>query len=519
MAQKKNSAPPKNSSKHLEPQSKKTKKSNDDVGDDEMMMIKRSETSTELFSLDVLMVIGSFAETIDLVRSMALVCRDWNQAVLNDGVFSAVFGRDFGDAQWFVDKINYNLSVDLMAPFAIKAKKEKENDEDEDDDYSNCDDREVPNRPVPNPSADKLTLSEIREILESGFGKGKFWYSLYRLVIAFIPIQCPKLITENEIVIPLNKGTKKKITKKKKSKKNTKKKAPPKKDSDEEDYLKKDVIHRVLSEDDDDSDFEKKISSNYYYFTLGLQEMTDSMENVALASRLIPALEYDLSTYKLGIILSLFDRHGLILNYFGQNLSHQECLNKITKEYKEHQKRVLNYNFSECTRSDVGALPRTPYIEILTSFQIGYDTADSHPCSILQFCYAILCGKETELFKGTRRKPKKLSTFDDDYELNNMIGVGPNTEDKFMPYCSYEIIEKPRFDEYSFGVSKIMIEVDPRNLHSKFISSFPGWARSFWNANFYFFHVVEFETFVRDFNDSDILMVAQNQNQILHNLC
>ncbi|KAG2372932.1 hypothetical protein C9374_013054 [Naegleria lovaniensis] len=394
---------------------------------------------------DTLILIGSFMEIIDIIKSMSGVCKYWNEVCDGDALWKGLFHRELGSVDWLISKLNKNLQQSAssggtasMHSFKIcplpkwrdKNKKERvqapsykiitqkhlhfrnyekryfgfdeDSAGDDDDDNVDDDDDEVMNgnekkdvgvlkksslkRSIEEGKQTIISLDVLKEVLEDCYGVNRFWLSLFKVVAAMIPIQSYKLMTEKQIIQPLDN-----VTPMVSSKKKDDDDDDDDDDDEDEDYDEDDEADNQKEDDQSDEEKEKKsanqkpkddffkrdfmfkgkkseeatehlISKNYCYFTVRLEQILDvifgsELENATLLQQ---ALYIDIKTHKLAVILSIFDRHGIVLNYFGSDSNATEkYLNKITGQLAIHAQNITNYVLSKKTRP---ALPRTPYV-------------------------------------------------------------------------------------------------------------------------------------------------------------
>ncbi|KAG2392462.1 hypothetical protein C9374_012714 [Naegleria lovaniensis] len=424
-----------------------------------------------MFAPDTLVLIGSFLEISDILKSMSGVCKFWNQVSLGDFLWKIVFQREFGTVDWFLEKLNSNYYF-YGEWFGY--------DSLDDEDYEDT---------------SPITLELVQQVLEDCYGENRFWLSLFKLVVSMIPIQNYKMMTEKQIIQSLE--------------------AQPRAQKavdydDEEEFFKQDYLapKAKMSMSHNSS----LISYNYCYFTVRVKRMLDDIDSskVQGAPVLRKAVNGCTTTHKLAVILSIFDRHGMILNYFGSNSSTtQKYLNKITDELAIHAQNITKYDLMN---KEKPALPRTPYISECDQMCVGLKDSH-HSISILKFCYSILCSKEQNIYQPTilpNVADGSNGIEDDDEHLATNVSVGPLTEDSFMPFVNYILMDKASSDFYA----------TKEQQSTEFRSGKPGWCYGFWNANLYWFHVAYFNTLLKFGGGNDfILRVEQDQSNVLHNLC
>ncbi|KAF0972226.1 hypothetical protein FDP41_009534 [Naegleria fowleri] len=567
---------------------------------------KESEHRSILLASDTLIWIGSYLDVLDIIRSMSRVCKFWNDVCWGDALWKGLFQRELGEVDWFMDKLNKNLQNakyddDLPRPITYKIcpmksfrslwNKDKDcsnsdklsykiitedhphfidyehrpgydTDSDEEEERiskSSTLKRKNPKKETKNSFAKKrtepqqvvemLSLGMVQQVLEDCFGEDRFWMSLFKLVVSMIPLQNYKMMTEKQIIQPLQNVE-----------------SVPKdsgvreiddydsnKDNDEEEedeqessqlsspneFFQKD---HVFKGHHDEESWHNLISKNYCYFTVLLNEMVTRIESseVEHASLFRKALYLDIKTHKLAVILSIFDRHGLILRYFGRDHdTTQNYLTKIDDQLAIHVQNVINYNHFQ---KKLPALPRTPYIAECDQMCVGVKSC-YHLITVLKFCFYVLCEKEDFIYQpnlGLKQQEKDTALMMKDQQsvlqnniyddqlidtklpLEKNVAVGPLTQDAFMPFCKYLLMDRPVFDRYSYGVSRVSVKMDGQRQVAHFASGKPGWCCGFWNANFYWYHTARFETLLGmecDENAHSILRVEQDQSNILHNLC
>ncbi|KAG2377734.1 hypothetical protein C9374_008819 [Naegleria lovaniensis] len=436
---------------------------------------------------DTLILIGSFMEIIDIIKSMSGVCKYWNEVCDGDALWKGLFHRELGSVDWLISKLNKNLQQSassggtamkrILRPVAHNREDGGLNyekryfgfDEDsagEDDD--NVDDDEVMNgnekkdvgvlkktslkRSIEEGKQTIISLDVLKEVLEDCYGVNRFWLSLFKVVAAMIPIQSYKLMTEKQIIQPLDNVTPMVSSKKKDDDDDD--------DDEDEDYDEDDEADNQEEDDQSDEEKEKKsanqkpkddffkrdfmfkgkkseeatehlISKNYCYFTVRLEQILDvifgsELENATLLQQ---ALYVDIKTHKLAVILSIFDRHGIILNYFGSDSNATEkYLNKITGQLAIHAQNITNYVLSKKTRP---ALPRTPYVTECDTMCVGL-TKSHHTISILKFCYSVLCEQEDSIYQpdSVHHNEENIKKANDEEEENNDVNDDNDGEER-----------------------------------------------------------------------------------------
>ncbi|KAF0978428.1 hypothetical protein FDP41_002248 [Naegleria fowleri] len=520
-----------------------------------------------LLAVDTLVLVGTFLEISDILKSMSRVCTGWNQVFLDDCLWRFLFQRDLGNVDWFLQKLNHNFN-DLSSQLCSTSEdseEEKDKKKNEKPSYksklSKKDQTKSPEKKgeskviTSNKDGNEATISLeiLQKVLEDCYGENRFWLSLFRLVVAMIPIQNYKMMTDKQIVQPLKNSTPG-TRKSKKNNKDKKKKPSSQQKGCSDLFFQKDYIE----EEDDDGDYysngNRLVSKNYCYFTVRFGEMIGTILSCKSegTTLLRNALYLDAKTHKLAVILSIFDRHGIILNYFGSDsLTTQNYLNKITYGMSQQAQKLKNYYLFD---KEIPALPRTPYISECDQMCVGFKDSH-HGISILKFCYSILCGKEEAIYqpppiqnssdKSTTEntsQPKVQDDHDDsdtndddgdedddiyyyddedddedededddDEHRKKNIAVGPFTHDAFMPFCKYLLMDHPLFNRRSYAVDD--------GLNFDYSSGKPGWCCGFWNANFYWYHIARFKTMIDLTEPRIILRVEQDQSSVLQSLC
>ncbi|KAG2388935.1 hypothetical protein C9374_014335 [Naegleria lovaniensis] len=587
------------------PSQKKTKLSHhneQDIHEEILSPEIRNMKTQPILAADTLVWIGTYLDIIDVLKSMSGVCKYWNQVCAGDVLWRMIFQRELGPMDWFLQKLNQNLrNANSGSSFKICPMKSYRTLFDQNEDHSQStkisykiiteehehfetyecrpgyatdsdqEDRvktstmrrknlkfldekqqQLTEQPENNRQKKKLLVAEspelsmdmIQQVLQDCFGEDRIWLNLFKLVVSLIPIQNYKMMTEKQIIqplqniVPLN-SSKNNAMDDEEDYTDEEEAEEDSEDSDEsktaestnpEEFFQKDFVFKGRH---DEESWHNLMSKNYCYFTVRLDEMVKRIESskVEHASLLRKALYFDIKTHKLAVILSIFDRHGLILRYFGSpngDDSTKNYLNTISDQLAVHVQNVFNYDLYAKKNP---ALPRTPYIAECAQMCVGVKTS-YHLISVLKFCFSVLCEKEDLIYQPSlalqeinKDQPAKTIWYDDrlvnsKLPLEKSIAVGPLTQDAFMPFCKYLLMDRPVFDRYSYGVSRVSAKMDGKQQKAHFACGKPGWCCGFWNANFYWYNAAKFSTEISKCDDGHaILKVEQDQSNILHNLC
>lgn len=252
-----------------------TKHKRDEVQEPSDKKIKRNnQPSNSKFHSDALVLVCSFLETIDVV-SASIVSKDWRDALNSDGIWFYRFRNDLGDPDYFLEKFNNQ----------------------------------------------QITMNTLKKAL----GSENFWFNFFKLVVSMIPIQNVKTMMEKKIL---------------KNEINNCESNDP--------IYKQDNIYQ-LPDDEYYGDklgwenmkkerYRQTISKNYCYFTLRLGEQMKQMQSSTHANdedvkKLLESLKIDINVHILGVILSIFDRHGFVLNLFGSDPRLAEQLSLIRMNF------------------------------------------------------------------------------------------------------------------------------------------------------------------------------------------
>nr|CAG4707746.1 unnamed protein product [Naegleria fowleri] len=188
----------------------------------------------------------------------------------------------------------------------------------------------------------------FKQELESCFGQDKFWMNFYVLVSSMIPIQCANLHHRYQVVkppiYPSHYGFSEEADEEDSSDDETHPANKPNNDDckvseKHSTFIKQDFIHgKKYDWDNEDIFVRRLVSLNYVYFSVYLTHMKkricnastsndlSQQENEKRKKILLDALQFDIKTHKICTLLSIFDRHGIILRYFGSDLENTQKL-------------------------------------------------------------------------------------------------------------------------------------------------------------------------------------------------
>ncbi|KAG2374927.1 hypothetical protein C9374_010301 [Naegleria lovaniensis] len=532
------------------------------------------------FSFDTLTHISSYLTTLDLVRNASLVNKFWNAASTSNMTWSQRFLIELGPPEWFIEKLNQTLrrnrnGAERGSTHEKSYKKAFHNNkqiviyEDDEwaDEFEDCGKyvklpRKYKSKSLNTTSTtttstkngnsspntdDKISMELFKQELESCFGEDQFWMNFYVLVVSMIPLQCANLHHNYGVVQPpiypkhygLSAEADELDTDEEEEEetchdeqlREISRKVCPELDS----FIKQDFIQgKKYDWKADDVHSRRLVSLNYVYFSLFLQEMkkriskaiqlddSSHQHDTKRKKLLLDALKFDIKTHKLCTILSIFDRHGIILRYFGSDLENTEKLVwKSSKVLEQHKEMMKSYDM---LNEESAALLRTPYLLEMETVRVGYEF-DHHPISLLKFCYGILCEKEHEIYSGIARsklvhKHSVASCHEQEIvrDPSKHVAVGPHTTDAFMPFCNYTFVDETYDSFYGRAVCAATVRCGKQAKIAEFVSNkVEGWCPGFWNANFYFYHVARFQC---QFNvDMNMIQVLQDQSNIVHDCC